>query len=367
MKTTTQGHRVVLRQLGEDPIDALENHMELIPMAMPTGLGPDDVVIAVKAAAVGWVDLIMASGQYQHTVAPPYTPGLEYAGTVAAVGAAVHNLALGAPVLVDGFLAGPRSSGAHQREGGFATWAIAPAAAIIPIPGDLSFSEACNLLGNYETAWHCLISRGRLRAGETVLILGASGATGLAAVEVAKRTGARVIAVGRDAGRLESVKAAGADETVVMPDPATNPRGLRDAVKALTDGRGVDVVYDGVGGPISESAMRCLCFGGRFLIVGWASTPFVADGGGRRGAPNVNVLPTNIMMMKGLDVLGCPTVIATQQDPSIRAERLGTILAWAAEGAIRPRVSHTFELKSFKEAMRLKWAGGVTGGCVVIP
>ncbi len=339
--------------------------MSLEPMAQPEPAAPDDVVVAVEAAAVGWVDLIMASGQYQHMVAPPYTPGLEYAGTVAAMGEAVTGVAIGDRVLVDGFLAGPRSTGAHQREGGFATWAVAPAEAIIPIPTPLSFAEACNLLGNYETAWHCLIARGALAAGETVLILGASGATGLAAVEVAKRVGARVIAVGRDAGRLATVKSAGADEIVVYPGDA--PTRLKDRIAALTGGRGVDVVYDGVGGPISTEAMRCLSFGGRFLIVGWASTPFVADGGGRRGAPNANVLPTNLMMMKGLDVLGCPTVISTHRDPAIRKERLETIVAWAEAGQIRPRVSHSFQLQDFREAMRLKWAGGVTGGCVVIP
>lgn len=144
-------------------------------------------------------------------------------------------------------------------------------------------------------------------------------------------------------------------------------RAFRDDVKALTDGRGVDVVYDGVGGEISVESLRCVRFGARFLIVGWAATPFVAKGKGGRGAPNANVLPTNLIMMKGLDVLGCPTVISTVNDPSLRAPRLAQILAWAEAGAIVPHVSHVFPLAEFATAMRAKWTGEVIGGCVLHP
>ena len=142
---------------------------------------------------------------------------------------------------------------------------------------------------------------------------------------------------------------------------------LGERVKALTGGKGVDVVYDGVGGDISVASLRCVKFGARFLVVGWASTPFVARGKGGRGAPNANVLPTNLILMKGLDVLGCPTAIATGQDPSIRAPRLAQILAWAAAGKIRPHVSHVFPLTEVLAAMRAKWSGEVVGGCVLHP
>ena len=150
-----------------------------------------------------------------------------------------------------------------------------------------------------------------------------------------------------------------------MDRPGVRP--FRDEVKALTGGRGVDVVFDGVGGEISLESLRCVRFGARFLIVGWASTPFVSKGRGERGAPNANVLPTNLIMMKGLDVLGCPTVIATVNDPSLRAERLAQVWAWAESGQIRPYVSHAFPLSEFKAAMRAKWIGEVVGGCVVHP
>ena len=130
---------------------------------------------------------------------------------------------------------------------------------------------------------------------------------------------------------------------------------------------GVHVVYDGVGGEISTESLRAVRFGARFLIVGWASTPFVARGKGQRGAPNANQLPTNLIMMKSVDVLGCPTAISTAMDPSSRAPRVRQILAWAEARQIVPRVSHTFPLVEFKEAMRTKWGGAVLGGCVLHP
>lgn len=118
---------------------------------------------------------------------------------------------------------------------------------------------------------------------------------------------------------------------------------------------------------MSLESLRCVRFGARYLIVGWTATPFVADGGGRRGAPNANQLPTNLIMMKSLDVLGCPTAISTAHDPSSRAPRLAAVLAWAASGAIRPHVSHTFAIDDYRAALRARWSGAVTGGCALHP
>jgi NADPH2:quinone reductase len=344
------GQRVVISALGKTPMEAIEQHARLVeqPPPDPATLGPTDVIVDVASAAVGWVDLIMAAGQYQHVPQPPYTPGLEYAGTVRWAGAEA-NITVGARVLVDPFMAGPRSSGAYRSYGGFATYAVAPAGAIHPIPGALTFDQACNLLGNYETAYHCLIARGRLAAGETVLIHGASGSVGLAAVHVAKLVGATVIATGRNPDKLAIVKAQGADHVLGTAN-------LRDDVKALTGGKGVDVVYDGVGGQVSIDSLRCVKFGARFLIVGWAATP-----------GQVNQLPTNLIMMKGLDVLGCPTVISTVNDPSIRHARLGQVLAWASAGQLAPLVSRAFPLSEFAAALAAKWRGDYVGGIVVTP
>jgi NADPH2:quinone reductase len=358
------GHRVVCSQFAENPELALEQvlSLEAQPAPDPAKLSPSDAIIAVKSAQVGWVDLLMTSGQYQHMPKPPYCPGLEYAGEVAWAGPKSSHR-VGDAVLVDGFLAGPRSLGDYQAYGGFASYAVAPDAAVRKVPTGWSFDAACNLLGNYETAYHCLIARGRLSKGETVLIHGASGATGLAAVQMAKLLGATVIATGRSDHKLAIVKEQGADHVINCRDLST----LRDQVKALTNGKGVDVVYDGVGGDITVESMRCVKFGARLLIVGWASTPLVAKGKGERGAPNANMLPTNLMMMKGLDVLGCPTIISTVQNPAIRKERLERVWAWAEAGAIKPYVSHHFPLSEFKTAMRAKWTGEVIGGCVLHP
>ncbi|CAN5628568.1 NADPH:quinone oxidoreductase family protein [soil metagenome] len=364
------GHRVVVSAFAENPLDAIESGMSLEDMPAPDAkkLGPRDVIIAVKSASVGWVDLLMTSGQYQHMPKPPYVPGLEYAGVVTWVGAEVERVGVGARVLVDGFLAGPRSLGAYQQYGGFASYGVAPEHAVRPIPGQLDFDQACNLLGNYETAYHCLVTRGKLQAGETVLVHGASGSTGVAAVQVAKLVGATVIATGRSPAKLAIVKGQGADHVIqCKTDDAKKLLPFRDEVKALTGGHGVDLVYDGVGGDISLESLRAVKFGARFLIVGWASTPFVALGQGKRGAPNANVLPTNLIMMKGLDVLGCPTVISTVMDPASRAPRFDGVWKWAEEGKIVPFVSHRFPLAACKDARRAKWNGEVTGGCVLHP
>lgn len=365
------GRRVVVSELAEDPAEALEKHVALAPQPAPdpARLGPREVLLAVRSCAVGWVDLIMTSGQYQHLARPPYTPGLEYAGEVLATGPEVqpHQAAPGDRAIVDGLVAGPRSLGPYQDQGGFASYAVVPAEALIPIPAGLDFDQACSLLSSYETAYHALVTRGRLRAGEVVLIPGASGATGLAGVHLARLLGARVIAVGRSPDKLALVQAHGADHVIACADPEGGVRRFRDEVKALTEGRGVDLVYDGVGGDLSLECLRCVRFGARFLIVGWAATPAVAHGKGLRGAPNAGQLPTNLIMMKSLEVLGCPMVLATLSDPGLRPPRLAQILAWAREGAIRPHVSRVYPIDDFKAAMLAKWRGEVVGGCVLRP
>ncbi len=369
----TKGIKAQISEFAETPMEGVNQFLTTIEQDIPdtSELDDNDVLINVRSSAIGWVDLMMTSGQYQHQPPLPYTPGLEYCGVVLWKGKNVEDsiTKIGDKVLVDGFVSGPRSPGKHQKYGGFATYAVAPKEAIIQIPERLNFDQGCNLLGSYETAYYCLITSGKLKAGETVLIHGASGATGMAAVHIAKLIGATVIATGRSEEKLSIVKAQGADH--VINTAATNPdekvRKFRGDVKALTDGKGVDVVYDGVGGAISEESLRCVKFGARFLIVGWASTPFVAKGKGQRGAPNANRLPTNLILMKGLKVLGSPMVIATQNDISIRAKRLEDIFQWVKDGKITPYISHVFKLTNIKEAMCAKWNGKVIGGAAVRP
>lgn len=310
--------------LGETPLQAIADHLRIEPQPAPRieDRKPSEVVLRIRAAGINWVDVIMTSGQYQHVPAPPYTPGLEMAGEILWCGPDVQGWSVGDGVIVDGILSGPRSLGDYRRWGGFATYAVAPAEALIRKPEVLSFDAAATVLGAFETAYHVLIVRGQVQAGETVLVLGASGTTGMAAVQVAKAVGAQVIATGRRADKLEQVKALGADHVVVTADEDGAMRRFREEVKAITEGRGVDVVHDGVGGEHSLEALRCVDFGARYLVVGWAATPFVARGKGKRGAPNANVLPTNLIMMKSLDVRGCPAVISAHRDPSLVPTRL---------------------------------------------
>ncbi len=362
------GIRAIVKAYGDDPIDALERHLVLEDQPPPDvdRLAPTDVVVRVRSAQVNWVDLLMMSGQYQHMPDPPYCPGLEYAGEVVWAGHEA-DVTVGARVIADGLRTGPRSQGAHRGWGGMASYAVAPTDALLPLPEHLSFDEGCSLLGAYETAYHCLIHRGQLVADETVLIHGASGTTGLAAVHVAKLIGATVIATGRSRAKLALVADQGADHTVITTGEDGRCRRFRDEVKALTGGEGVDVVYDSVGGGISLESLRCVKFGARFLIVGWASTPFVAKGKGQRGAPNANQLPTNLIMMKSLDVRGCPAVISVRRDPGLREERLRTIGRWVDEGRIRPVVGRAFPLRELPQAMRAKWESRQVGTVVVRP
>ena len=365
------GQRVILTHYADDPEQAIEQHLIIEEQPFPDTdrLQSTDVVVAVRSAAVGWVDLLMTSGLYQHMATPPYCPGLEYSGEIVWVGddVAPELISVGEAVLADGFLTGPRSLGQYQRWGGFATYAVAPASAVYRKPASFSFDQACSFLGNYETAYHCLIARGRLREGETVLIHGASGATGMAAVHLAKLCGARVVATGRSAEKLAVVSEQGADETILLQTQPDGSFGLREAVRACTAGQGVDLVYDGVGGPLSQESLRCVRFGARFLVVGWAATPFVAKGRVKGKPANPNQLPTNLIMMKGVDVLGCPTAISTHHQPSIRKERLDRLMKWAHEGAINPISPATFELTDLRAALLAKWRSLYPGGCVLHP
>lgn len=365
------GQQVFVDAFGDNPLETVQNHTRLAPMRAPdpAALQAHEILLRIQSASVNRVDLLMASGQYQKMPHPPYTPGLEFSGRVVAIGSAVTRAAVGDAVLIDGMQAGARSGGDYQSQGGYASYAVLPEQAAHLIPAGLSFDEACCLLANYETAYYSLVQRAKLQPGETVLLHGASGSIGLAAVQVAKILGATVIATGRSDEKLAIVKAQGADHVINTTAPAgeTGVRRFRDDVKALTGGQGVHVVYDAVGGDTSLESLRCVRFGARFLIVAWTSTPDVANGRGERGAPRANQLPTNLMMMKGLDILGCPTVISSENDPTLRPPRLQQLMQWVAEGKIRPRVARAFPLADYREAMQTTWESAIPGTCVLNP
>lgn len=352
MADLEEGTQVLVRELASSPLEAIESlNIEAQPAPEPAA---GDVVVRVRAAQVNWVDLIMLSGQYQHVPEPPYVPGLEWSGEVVAVGAEVTRFGIGDAVIGDGLLTGPRSLSAYRAHGGFATYTLAPESALIPLPERLSFAHGCSLLGGYETAYHCLFHRGASKAGETVLIGGATGSVGLAALQLAKHAGLTTVATSRSEEKLRVLESLGADHVV-----QTSEGWHREMKRRFPEG--VDVVYDPVGGSFSTSALRCLRFGGRFLIVGWSSTPFAA----RKEDPNQ--LPTNLIMMKSADVLGCPAVISAHKDPSIRPRRLKAILEAVDAGAIRPVIGETHPLSAIRDAMRAKWESRVVGSIVVEP
>lgn len=367
------GKKLVLSTFAESQEDAIENGIKLETMEPPdpAALKPTDVIVCVKSASVAFIDMLMLSGQYQHVPPLPFIPGMEYAGEVVWCGEGVDpaRLVVGDSVMSDFMVVGPRSLGEYNQHGGWASYAVSSAQGLHRIPKGFSHDNACNLILNYETAYYALVMRANLQPGETVLISGASGAAGMAAVQVAKILGAKVIATGRSDSKLEQVRAFGADH-VINTTPRNGEPGVprfRDDVRALTGGLGVNVVYDTVGGDVSLEMMRSLDFGGRMVIVGWAANTKVAQGGGKRGSDNANTLPTNIMMMKGLYVMGSPMVIHGGRDPVMRAGRLEKIFQWVAEGRISPFVSHTYPLEQFRDAMRAKLSGEVNGGCVLHP
>lgn len=365
--TFAPGWHARVTQFAATREDGVAHGVELARQEAPDSLGPDEVLVQVESASVAYIDLLMLSGQYHHKPPLPYTPGLEYAGVVLRTGSGVRGLQPGDRVLSDFLNTGPRSAGAYQQWGGWARYALAPAIALHRIPASLSFDAACNLLLNYETAQFAFASRLHLQPGETVLVTGATGAAGLAAVQVAKLLGAgQVIATGRGLARLGHARSNGADQVIDLLALPPEPTSLRDAVKALTGGEGVDLVFDTVGGDWLVPALRTLCFGGRMAIIGWAANTNVAAGHGAGGSLQPDLLPTNLLQLKGLTVTGSPTVITGQRDPQGRAQRLGQLLEWMQAGALTPVVTQGFGLQSLRTAMQARLAG-VVGGCVVRP
>lgn len=367
------GIRVVLPHFAESQEDAIQNvlQFEEMPVPDPATLKSTDVIVRIRSASVTFIDMLMLSGQYQHK--PPLfgTPGMEYSGDVVWAGADVDRsrMGVGDRVLSDFLVTGPRSTGDYQAYGGWATYAAAPQEGVHRLAESLSYDQGANLLLNYETAHYALVTRAKLQPGETVMITGASGAAGMAAVQVAKLLGANVIATGRSDAKLALLKDRGAD-FVINTSPRAGESGIprfRDEVKEFTRGKGAEVVYDTVGGGVGLESMRSLGFGGRFVVVGWAGNTTVAKGGARGGSSGADMLPTNIMQMKGLHVMGSPMVIHSGREPAIRPPRIAAVVDWVSRGLIDPYVSHTYPLASLREAATAKLNGQVSGGCVVNP
>jgi len=318
---------VVCRELGPPSVLRLEERA-------PAPLGPGQARVAMRAAGVNYPDLLMVAGGYQLRPPLPFTPGMEGAGVVVEAAPDAAPWRPGDRVIV------------RMRPGTFAEEVAVDADALLPMPASFSFEEAAAYMVGHGTAWHALADRGRLAAGETLLVHGASGGVGLAAVEVGKLLGARVIATGGDPAKLEAVRARGADETIDLRD------GFRERVLELTGGRGADVIYDPVGGEVFNGSLRCVAWRGRILVIGFPA-----------GIPNV---PANLALLKGIAVVGVRAGEYARRDPALgRADR-ERLLKLADEGRLRPHVSHRLPLARAAEALELLRDRRVVGKAVLV-
>lgn len=359
--------RIVLPEFAQSPEQAVNELLvlEACDPPKPEKLKPTDVIVATKSAAVSFVDFIMMTGQYQHMASPPYVPGLEFSGDVIWAGSEVKQFSVGDRVLSDFMTVGPRSKGNYQSSGGWASHVVAPEHGLRRLPDYLTYDQGASFLANFETAYFALVKRANLQANETVLITGASGASGMAMVQIAKLLGARVIVSGRSSEKLLAAMDQGADFMIAQDQCAEGLDALsfmRESTRAITSGRGVDVVIDTVGGETGYAAMRSLKFEGRMVIVGWASN-VSADGG--RETFESDRLPTNIMQMKCLQVMGSPMVIYSMTNPEWRAHQLTEIIGWANEGKILPHVSLSAPAEEFQQVASAKLRGAVVGSCVL--
>ena len=306
--------KVVCRELGPPDRLRLES-FESSPLA------PGQVRVAIRAAGINFPDVLMAAGQYQLKPELPFTPGVEAAGDVAEVKDA-DGVAVGDRVIV------------KLRHGAYADEVVVVPSQLTPLPSTFDYAEGATFLAAHGTAYHGLIDRGQVREGEVLLVHGAGGGVGLAAVEIGKLLGATVIAAASSEEKLDVAKARGADHLVLY---SREP--FRDAVKRITDGRGADVVYDPVGGQIFEDSIRCIAWGARLLVIGFTG--------------GIGMARTNLLLIKGASVLGVRAGEAVRRNPVLGEVRIRTLLEWAEQGKIRPNVSHRLPLEDFAAAMQL--------------
>jgi NADPH:quinone reductase len=305
---------VVCRELGPPERLRLETFA-----AAPLRQG--EIRVAIHAAGINFPDILMAAGEYQLKPELPFTPGVEAAGDVIEVNGA-PGVAVGDRVIV------------RMRHGAYADEAVVTPSQLAPLPSTFDYAEGATFLAAHGTAYHGLIDRGQLRANEVLLVHGAGGGVGLAAVEIGKMLGATVIAAASSEEKLAVAKARGADHLVLY---GREP--FRDAVKRITDGRGADVVFDPVGGEIFENSLRCIAWGARVLVIGFTG--------------GIGLARTNLVLIKGASVLGIRAGEAARKNPALGEVRLKALNEWAEAGKVRPNISHRLPLEDCAAAMRL--------------
>ena len=306
---------VVCRTLG--PPETLR--LEELPAR---ALKPGQLRIRIRAAGINFPDILMAAGEYQLKPELPFTPGMEAAGDISEIADDVTRFKIGDRVIV------------KLRHGGYADEVVVSPSQLTPLPSNFDYAEGATFLAAHGTAYHALIDRGQVRAGEVLLVHGAGGGVGLAAVEIGKMLGATVIAAASSEAKLAIAKEKGADHLLLY---AREP--FRDAVKRITEGRGADVVFDPVGGDILENSLRCIAWGARVLVIGFTG--------------GIGVARTNLLLIKGASVLGVRAGEAARRNPTLGEVRIKNLMQWADAGKIRPHISHRLPLENYAQAMRL--------------
>lgn len=314
--------------------------LELVEMETPEP-GKRDVIVAVKAAGVNFPDTLIIRDLYQLKPPRPFAPGGEVSGVIEAVGSEISHLKVGQRVLaLPGF-------------GGFVTHLKVEAAKVVPIPDEMSFEDAACFIFTYGTSHYALKNRAALQEGESLLILGASGGVGAAAIELGKALGAKVIAAVSSEEKAAFCRDLGADETIVYPYEMDRDaqKEFSSQIKAVAGRQGVDVVYDAVGGAYAEPAVRALAWEGRFLVVGFPA-----------GIPK---LPLNLTLLKGCQIVGVFWGAFTMREPKTHEQYLRELFQWYAEGKIKPRISASYPLEKAAEAIKLLDDRKVLGKVVV--
>ncbi len=323
--------------LCENPVGVDALQWKEMPTPAPQA---GQVLVRIEAASLNFPDLLIVQNKYQMKPPLPFVPGSEYAGIVEAVGEGVKHLKVGQRVAC---LSGT---------GGFATHTLAPAALCMPLPEGFPAVDAAAFIMIYATSYHALIDRAQLKAGETVLVLGAAGGVGTAAIQIAKAAGARVIAAASNAEKCALCKQLGADETIDYS--VHQPQGgLRDAIKAATGGQGPDVIYDPVGGDFAEPAFRSIAWRGRYLVVGFASGPIPS-------------LPLNLPLLKGASVVGVFWGDFAKREPQANTQMMQALAGWYAQGKVKPVIDRTMPMSELKAAYARMGSRAVMGKLVMV-
>ena len=298
--------------------------------------GAGEVLLKIHAASLNFPDLLIVQNKYQIKPALPFVPGSEYAGVVEAVGQGVSHLKIGQAVAC---LSGT---------GGFATHTLAPAALCMPLPPGFPLVDAAAFIMIYATSHHALLDRAQLKAGETVLVLGAAGGVGTSAIQIAKACGARVIAAASSADKCALCISIGADASINY-----SGENLREAVKTLTNGKGPDVIYDPVGGDYTEPAFRSIAWRGRYLVVGFAAGPIPS-------------LPLNLALLKGASIVGVFWGDFAKREVGANAAMMGELAQWYGQGKIKPVIDRTLPMAELKAAFAHMGSRGVKGKLVMV-